>query len=86
MLPAVAGLDRVFDYLVEPVGSDAVRVGTVVRVDLSGRRVGGWVVRDSPWDPSGPGGPGGEPARRALRPLAHVSGWGPEPELVGLAG
>lgn len=76
VLPAVAGIDRVFDYLAEPAQAGAVRVGSLVRVDLAGRRVGGWVVADDP--PADPG--------RLLRPLAHVRGWGPEPELVELAG
>ena len=72
----VAGIDKAFDYLV-PIGlEDAVRVGTEVRLDLAGRRVGGWVVEV-----------GIEPAPGlALRPIAKVRGWGPEPEVVDLAG
>ncbi len=78
VLPAVAGVDRPFDYLVAPDQDTAVRVGTLVRVDLHGRRVGGWVVGPAP----SAGGPEG---LRELRPLARVSGWGPEPEVVRLA-
>lgn len=44
VLPDLAGLDRVFDYLVEAADDAGVRVGTEVRVDLGGRRVAGWVV------------------------------------------
>ena len=44
VLPDVPAIDRAFDYLVpEPLG-DQVRVGTMVRVPLSGRRVAGWVL------------------------------------------
>jgi primosomal protein N' (replication factor Y) len=71
----VAGLAKAFDYLMPP-GME-VRVGSVVRVDLSGRRVGGWVTGL---------GPSGADGVRALRPIAKVRGWGPEPEVVELAG
>ena len=37
-------LDKVFDYLIPAHLGDQVRVGTMVRVPLHGRRVGGWVV------------------------------------------
>ena len=52
-----------------------MRVGTIVRVPLHGRRVRGWVVAD-----------GVEPeARRSeLRPLAKVASAGPPPEVVEL--
>ena len=52
-----------------------MRVGTIVRVPLHGRRVRGWVVAD-----------GVEPeARRSeLRPLAKVVSAGPSPEVVEL--
>ena len=54
-----------------------VRVGTMVRVELHGRRVGGWVV-----------GRRRRAAGRAWRcsPLAKVTGWGPPPDVVDLAG
>ena len=49
VLPDVAAIDRVFDYEVpeawETDGrADRVVIGSVVRIDLHGRRVGGWVV------------------------------------------
>ena len=71
----VAGVDKEFDYLVPAHLEARVRIGTQVRVDLGGRRVGGWVVRlgvDA--DPELP-----------LRPIARVRGWGPEEDLVELA-
>ena len=48
MLPNVTGLDKEFDYRVPE--SSELRVGDVVRVDLHGRRVGGWVVALDPPD------------------------------------
>jgi primosomal protein N' (replication factor Y) len=75
VVPAVAGIDRVFDYVVPDELAPAVRTGSVVRIDLAGRRVGGWVVADGVVPPGG----------LALRPLARVSGWGPEPEVVDLS-
>jgi primosomal protein N' (replication factor Y) len=76
VLPDVAAIDKEFDYLVPDQLDGDVRVGTMVRVELNGRRVGGWVVDDHVTPPAG----------LALRPLAKVSGWGPPPELVDLAG
>ena len=74
VLPDVPAIDKEFDYLV-PDGWQ-VGVGDVVRIALHGRRVGAWVVALDP-----------EPAPGVdLRPLARVSGRGPAPELLGLAG
>lgn len=75
MLPDVAAIDKVFDYSV-PAELDAdVRLGTLVRVELQGRRVGGWVV-----DADRPPTPG-----LAIRPIKKVTGWGPPPPVVDLA-
>ena len=76
VLPDVPAIDKVFDYLVPPAMDADVRLGTIVRVPLHGRRVGGWVVVD---------GPSGEGESRALRPLAKVTGWGPPPDVLDLA-
>jgi primosomal protein N' (replication factor Y) (superfamily II helicase) len=98
VLPAEAAIDKEFDYLIPEAA--AVEGGTMVRIDLGGRRVAGWVLDIRTLDAgsldSGPldagslstgslraGEAGGE---RALRALALVSGWGPEPEVVTLAG
>ena len=70
--PAV---EKHFDYLVPEHLGDQVRVGTLVRVPLHGRRVGGWVAALDVEPPPGV----------ALRPIAKVTGWGPAPELFELA-
>ncbi|MGH9136259.1 MAG: hypothetical protein ACRD0G_04320, partial [Acidimicrobiales bacterium] len=75
VLPDVPAVERAFDYLVPEHLRDQVRVGTIVRVDLHGRRVRGWVV-DLPASP---------PAGVSLKPLAKVTGAGPPPEVVALA-
>lgn len=68
-------LGRAFDYLV-PDGMDGrVGVGSLVRIELQGRRVGGWVVGLDSQPPDG----------TVLRPLSKVTGWGPPPDLVALA-
>jgi primosomal protein N' (replication factor Y) len=74
VLTDVAGIDKEFDYLVP--GGQPVEVGSQVRVDLHGRRVGGWVTAV---------GIEPEPGL-ALRPIAKIRGWGPQTELVDLAG
>ncbi|MBW3614320.1 MAG: hypothetical protein KY439_03305 [Actinobacteria bacterium] len=75
VLPDVPAIDKVFDYAVPPELDDQVRVGTMVRVELHGRRVGGWVVEDDRQPP---------PALQ-LRPIARVTGWGPPPAVLELA-
>lgn len=75
MVPDVAGITRRFDYAVPPRFDDRVTLGTIVRVDLHGRRVGGWVVADEVEPPDGVD----------LKPLAHVSGHGPAPDVLSLA-
>lgn len=75
VLPDVPALSKTFDYLVPESLGDQVRVGTLVRVELHGRRVRGWVV-----------GLADAPATdRALKPIAKVTGWGPPSDVVGLA-
>ena len=73
--PDEPGLDKLFDYAVPAALDDQVRVGSVVRIALAGRRVGGWVVADDVEPPHGV----------ELQPLAKVTGWGPPPELLELA-
>ncbi|MBV8234341.1 MAG: hypothetical protein JO075_01445, partial [Acidimicrobiia bacterium] len=75
VLPDVGAIDRVFDYVVPPGMEGDVAVGTMVRVTLHGRRVGGWVV-----------GLGVAPETdRVLQPIAKVRGIGPPPQLVELS-
>lgn len=75
VVPDVAGISRTFDYVVPERFAGRVGVGTIVRVDLNGRRVAAWVVDDAPETP-----PGVE-----LKPLARLTGVGPPPELVELS-
>ncbi len=75
VLPDVPAIDKIFDYAVPAAMDDDVRLGTVVRVVLHGRRVGGWVVRE---------GAAVDVAAKLL-PLAKVTGWGPPPEVLALA-
>ena len=73
--PDEPGLDKLFDYSVPDAMADQIRVGTVVRVLLAGRRVRGWVVADHVDPPEGV----------TLAPVAKVTGWGPPAELLDLA-
>ncbi len=67
---------REFDYEVPATMVDAVRVGTIVRVPLHGRRVRGWVTAL-----------GGEadPDAGRLLPIAKVVGAGPPESVLELA-
>jgi primosomal protein N' (replication factor Y) len=76
VVPDVTGIDKQFDYAV-PDGFGPLRLGDRVRIDLNGRRVGGWVVGLS----SAPS-EGIDP--NSLRPLAGRSGAGVEPGLIEL--
>jgi len=71
----VPAVDRAFDYLVPDAMADEVRVGTIVRVPLHGRRVRGWVVADNVL-------PGTEPSR--LLALSKVVGAGPPEPVIEL--
>jgi primosomal protein N' (replication factor Y) len=75
VLPDVAGFERELDYSVPAELASELRPGSVVRVPLQGRTVRGWVLA-VPVEP---------PPGLALRPLAKVIGWGPEPALLDLA-
>ena len=71
-MPAI---HRRFDYSVPAPLADRIRVGSRVRVQLHGRRVGAWVV-----EADVPPTPGVAP-----KPLAASSGAGPPPSVVALA-
>ncbi|MCD9623183.1 hypothetical protein [Rhabdothermincola salaria] len=73
--PDLPAVDKCFDYTVPPALDAEVRVGTIVRISLHGRRVGGWVVADHVEPPPGV----------VLQDLAKVTGWGPPPEVFDLA-
>jgi primosomal protein N' (replication factor Y) len=74
VVPDVSGIDKAFDYCVPADLEADVRVGSIVRIPLSGRRVRGWVIAD---DVEPPGGV-------ELRPLASVVSIGPSAEVVSL--
>jgi primosomal protein N' (replication factor Y) len=75
VVPDVTGLDKVFDYLVPDALAHRVTVGSMVRVPLHGRRVGGWVVALGEPDPQ----------VGRLVPIAKFSSVGPPAEVVELA-
>ena len=91
VLPDVTGLDRAFDYLVPDALAPASTLGAIVRVELSGRRIRGWIVELDPPDdrPADPLEPiVREPITRraiALKPIMKVTGCGPPAELVELS-
>jgi primosomal protein N' (replication factor Y) (superfamily II helicase) len=69
---------RAFEYLVPDELGNTVRVGTVVRVPLHGRRVRGWVLdADVAADAV-------EAPRERLRPILAVVSAGPAPDVVAL--
>ncbi|MEA2829251.1 MAG: hypothetical protein QOG43_3690 [Actinomycetota bacterium] len=78
--PDVAGIAKVFDYLVPPALEADVRIGTMVRIPLAGRRIGGWVV-----ELTDEAATAALKSGRPLQPLAKVTGWGPPADLVDLA-
>ncbi len=77
VVPDVTGLDKQFDYLVPEPLRARVAVGSLVRVPLHGRRVGGWVVALGAPDPA-------VPVERLVE-VAKCSSIGPSAELIDLA-
>jgi primosomal protein N' (replication factor Y) len=75
VVPDVPAIHRQFDYSVPERLASQIAVGARVRVELHGRRVGGWVVEDD----VGPT-PGVWP-----KPIAASSGAGPPPSVMALA-
>ena len=75
MQPDVPAVTRAFDYTVPEDLATLVRVGTIVRVPLHGRRVRGWVLADDVES---------EVAAAQLRPLQKVVSAGPPPDMVAL--
>lgn len=78
--PDVVAIDKVFTYAVpEAWHADGraarLEVGSMVRIDLGGRRVGGWITEIGTAPPVG----------KKLLPLARLRGLGPPPELIYLA-
>ena len=75
VVPDVPAIHRRFDYSVPPALSSEVGVGSRVRIDLHGRRIGGWVVEDDV----------GRTPGVAVKPLAGSSGAGPPAAVVAVA-
>ncbi len=80
VVPNVTGLDKQFDYLVPESMREQVVIGSLVRVPLHGRRVGGWVVSLGPTV-----SPDSTVAAEKLIPVAKWSSIGPPAELIELA-
>jgi primosomal protein N' (replication factor Y) (superfamily II helicase) len=78
VLPDETGINKVFDYLVPAgmMGASLIEIGTLVRISLQGRRVGGWIVAVDV-----------EPAmdRAKLKPIAKISSLGPSEAIISLA-
>lgn len=75
VLPDVSGVDKEFDYLALGDDRSRLQIGTIVKVNLNGRQVQGWVV-----------GVGVEPAAGVNpRPIEAVVSQGPSPDVVKLA-
>lgn len=80
VVPDVAAVPREFDYAVPDAWTadgraERLEIGSMVRVPLHGRRVAAWVSQLDPDTPAGV----------QLRPLAKLSGIGPDADTVDLA-
>jgi primosomal protein N' (replication factor Y) len=73
VLPNVTGLDKQFDYEIPEHLAGVVSVGSLVRVELHGRRIGGWVTDIDPAD-----------ALHDLKPIIQRSSVGPSAEIIDL--
>jgi primosomal protein N' (replication factor Y) (superfamily II helicase) len=80
VVPEVSGIDKVFDYLVPESLVPRVGRGTRVRIDLNGRRVGGWIVEIGSADER----TDVQVDISRLVPIVSVSGDGVEPDVVAL--
>ncbi len=75
LVPDVPAIHRRFDYTVPESMSAGIRVGSRVRINLHGRRVGAWVIEDNVVPPVGV----------VPKPIALSSGEGPPERVVALA-
>ena len=81
VLPDVITLNRTFNYFVsadwfEDGRAEQLAVGSIVRIELGGRQVQGWVTEFGVEPPAGV----------PLMPLKHLVGIGPPADIVELAG
>lgn len=76
VLPDVAAIDKVFDYVVPDSlpGAQLVQVGSEVRISLHGRRVGAWVLAVDVEPTPGV----------TIQPIAKIRGLGPPATVVEL--
>jgi len=75
VVPDIPAVHRRFDYSVPPALDPLIRVGSRVRIELHGRRVGAWVVEDHVEGTAGV----------SPKPLSGSSGDGPPESVVSLA-
>lgn len=75
VLPDVPAVDRLLDYSVPARWAAQVRVGSVVRIPLQGRRVRGWIYELDRRPPPGV----------TLRAITKLSGLGPDAAMLALA-
>jgi primosomal protein N' (replication factor Y) len=78
VVPDVTGLDKEFDYVVPSDLVAEIAVGSIVRVDLHGRRIGAWVRTLTVVTQ-------GDTAADGLKPIAKITGRGPAAEIFELA-
>ena len=75
VVPDIKSSDKTFDYLVPDELRQRIAVGSLVRIQLGGRRVGGWVVDHDVTPPRGV----------ALKPIVKLVGRGPDEHVIELA-
>ena len=80
VMPDAAAVDKTFDYAVPEAWhkdgrAGRLAVGSIVRIDLAGRRLRGWVTEVGSQPPAGV----------VLRPLVKLTGMGPPRDLIDLA-
>lgn len=74
VLPEPARIGRTFDYSVPDTIAGPLEAGSIVRVALAGRPVGGWVLECDVTPPDGV----------TPRPIRKISGHGPPAEVIEL--
>ena len=77
VVPDVTGLDKHFDYVVPASLCNRIAIGSLVRVVLHGRRIGGWVVALGAAEAARPAS--------SLVEIAKFSSVGPSREVIELA-
>ena len=75
VLPDVSGLAKFFDYTVPAKWAGTVAIGSLVRVNLHGRQVGGWVTALDVTPPEGV----------KLKEITKLSSRGPSQEVIDVA-